>query len=566
MCMWRSSELDVRCRGSAFLVPPVRPRIPLANCIQAWAATESIEGFFSTAINDTCLAEKSVSQSSDVSIYTVHVVFIIVILVLFRKTSLSSFPDFLMIQLKKFTISDDWVPKKLGKIGVLLASSAQAYTAWNMICRNRSSKGPFSGKRPLSTFSHLPAKRPLGVCKSGYGIYCDADVEVEMTDVLDLSSLRGHGLQTGEEELPEGGPPAPGWALPHQLLYEHFSHRWICASEVVIDDATVRSLADMGFPFEACRKAVFHTKNSGVEPAMNWVMDHMSDPGILLHIKSFSIFQLTHYTWVHAYVNVNSLDFAAPLVLSASTASKPSGFTANEEGVAMIQSMGFTRDQAVKALKANVMTFNIRFMKCDALMMLWRHPFQDNNVEAAVNWIFSNPDQLNEPMETEATTSGGDGDSQTERYRDGTSSEYWQLSPMVLLAMYEDTIPFRIPTGGLHQPHGNIHDGRSLRVPSAQGRQVGDFQRWEGCFVGESAQKPRISLLVRAPPSAIAMQRYHEFYGYVVLHFLLFFMFPGKTSSISVKIFLLQSEINIYLLSVKKLTHELRNYRYNKVN
>ena len=51
------------CRGSAFLVPPVRPRIPLANCVQAWAATESIEGFFSTAINDTCLAEKSVSQS-----------------------------------------------------------------------------------------------------------------------------------------------------------------------------------------------------------------------------------------------------------------------------------------------------------------------------------------------------------------------------------------------------------------------------------------------------------------------------------------------------------------------
>ena len=32
-----------------------------------------------------------------------------------RSTRLASFPDFLFIQLKKFTLGDDWVPKKLGK-------------------------------------------------------------------------------------------------------------------------------------------------------------------------------------------------------------------------------------------------------------------------------------------------------------------------------------------------------------------------------------------------------------------------------------------------------------------
>ena len=102
-------------------------------------------------------------------------------------------------------------------------------------------------------------------------------------------------------------------------------------------------------------------------------------------------------------------------------------------------------------------------------------------MEAAVNWIFSNPDQLNEPMETEATTSGGDGDSQTERYRDGTSSEFYRLLYSItgMSALYEDTSysAFRIPTGGLHQPHGNVDHGRPLRVSPAQGRQVGDFQR-----------------------------------------------------------------------------------------
>lgn len=35
----------------------------------------------------------------------------------------------------------------------------------------------------------------------------------------------------------------------------------------------------MGFPVEACRKAVYHTKNAGIETAMNWVMEHMDDPG-----------------------------------------------------------------------------------------------------------------------------------------------------------------------------------------------------------------------------------------------------------------------------------------------
>jgi ubiquitin carboxyl-terminal hydrolase 5/13 len=35
----------------------------------------------------------------------------------------------------------------------------------------------------------------------------------------------------------------------------------------------------MGFPIEACKKAVFNTNNSGLESAMNWVMEHMEDPG-----------------------------------------------------------------------------------------------------------------------------------------------------------------------------------------------------------------------------------------------------------------------------------------------
>ena len=34
----------------------------------------------------------------------------------------------------------------------------------------------------------------------------------------------------------------------------------------------------MGFDIEGCKRAVFNTKNQGVEAAMNWVLEHMGDP------------------------------------------------------------------------------------------------------------------------------------------------------------------------------------------------------------------------------------------------------------------------------------------------
>ena len=41
-------------------------------------------------------------------------------------------------------------------------------------------------------------------------MYYVSDVAVEMPDELDLSPLRGTGLQPGEEELPEDVPEPPG--------------------------------------------------------------------------------------------------------------------------------------------------------------------------------------------------------------------------------------------------------------------------------------------------------------------------------------------------------------------
>ena len=103
----------------------------------------------------------------------------------------------------------------------------------------------------------------------------------------------------------------------------------------MIDEATVAQLMDMGFARDGCRRAVFNTGNSGVEAAMNWVMEHMGDA-----------------------------DFNDPFQPAAAT-KKPKGPAPDEEAIAMVMSMGFSRDQAEMGLRNT-----------------------DNNMERAVDWIF----------------------------------------------------------------------------------------------------------------------------------------------------------------------------------
>lgn len=222
----------------------VRARITFASLIETFAATETIDQFFSSAINDKTTAHKT--------------------------TRLASFPDYLMFHLKKFTMKEDWTLAKL-------------------------------------------------------------DVEVEMPDTIDLSALRGSGLQDGEELLPEVAGTVP---------------------EVVLDPAILSYLGDMGFPPEACKKAVYFTKNAGPEPATQWIMQHIGDA-----------------------------DFADPFVVPGTSPVAAPAFVPNEDAVDSITGMGFTRPQAIKALKET-----------------------DNNVERAVDYIFSHAGELDsEPMDTGAS-------------------------------------------------------------------------------------------------------------------------------------------------------------------
>ncbi|NXB56974.1 UBP13 hydrolase, partial [Struthidea cinerea] len=241
----------------------VRARIPFSACLQAFSEPSNVEDFWSSALQ---------AKSAGV-----------------KTSRFASFPEYLVVQIKKFTFGLDWIPKKL-------------------------------------------------------------DVSIDMPDFLDIGHLRARGLQPGEEELPDIAPPIviPDDPKVDEIRLSYFRTPFLVALD--IDESSVMQLAEMGFPLEACRKAVYYTGNLGAEVAFNWIIAHMEEP-----------------------------DFAEPLVIPAFGEVASSGAAAlgavgldnqpPEEMVAIIISMGFQRNLAIQALKAT-----------------------NNNLERALEWIFSHAD------------------------------------------------------------------------------------------------------------------------------------------------------------------------------
>uniref|UniRef100_A0AAZ3Q307 Ubiquitin carboxyl-terminal hydrolase 13 n=1 Tax=Oncorhynchus tshawytscha TaxID=74940 RepID=A0AAZ3Q307_ONCTS len=213
---------------------PVRARIPFTACLQAFTEPENVPDFWSSALQ---------AKSAGV-----------------KTSRFASFPEYLVVQIKKFTFGVDWVPKKL-------------------------------------------------------------DLSIDVPDFLDLSRLRGTGLQAGEEELPDLTPPI---VLPEDTRAPD------------IDESAAMQLAEMGFPLEACRKAVYYTGNMGPEMAFNWIIAHMEEPDFAEPLALPSFME------------------PGPSMASLGLAATPLDNQPPEESIAILTSMGFPRRHTVQALKATV--------------------------------------------------------------------------------------------------------------------------------------------------------------------------------------------------------------------
>ena len=83
---------------------------------------------------------------------------------------------------------------------------------------------------------------------------------------LDLSNLKGGGLQEGEVALEDdsedadAGPAATSGPVP--------------------DASIVQAIVGMGFTENAGKRAALATDNAGAEAATNWLFGHMEDPDL----------------------------------------------------------------------------------------------------------------------------------------------------------------------------------------------------------------------------------------------------------------------------------------------
>ncbi|KAF3453580.1 hypothetical protein FNV43_RR04020 [Rhamnella rubrinervis] len=205
----------------------VRPRVPLEACLASFSSPEEIHDFYSTALKAKTTAIKT--------------------------AGLTSFPDYLVLHMRKFVMEEGWVPKKL-------------------------------------------------------------DVYIDVPDIIDISHMRSKGLQPNEELLPEGVPadevesnkPIANDDIVSQLVSMGFSHlhcqkaaintlnagveeamNWLLShmddpdidapisqgGQTVVDQSALDTLMSFGFQEEVARKAL---KASGgdIEKATDWIFNN----------------------------------------------------------------------------------------------------------------------------------------------------------------------------------------------------------------------------------------------------------------------------------------------------
>ncbi|KAJ3229576.1 hypothetical protein HDU81_005241 [Chytriomyces hyalinus] len=123
------------------------------------------------------------------------------------------------------------------------------------------------------------------------------------------------------------------------------------SAEPTVDASALNDLMGMGFPELRCRKALIKTGNNGAEIAMNWLFEHMEDADIDDPIET-----------------------------------APAGGASNDVDYSSFLDMGFTTAQAKKAMSQT-----------------------GNNIERAVDWLFSHADDsmaLDEPAPSSASSEG----------------------------------------------------------------------------------------------------------------------------------------------------------------
>jgi len=149
------------------------------------------------------------------------------------------------------------------------------------------------------------------------------------TGPVNLDKYRSTGQQDGEELLPETAT---------------------ASNKPSFDQAALDQLLAMGFPENRCKRAFINTGHNGAEVAMNWLFEHMEDPGIYLQSDIYiydAPINSPHFTTS----TVCTLGIDDPITEEGSAAAHE---PLSVEKVELLVGMGFSQAHAKKALRETV--------------------------------------------------------------------------------------------------------------------------------------------------------------------------------------------------------------------
>mmetsp|Transcript_20514 Transcript_20514/g.19747 ORF Transcript_20514/g.19747 Transcript_20514/m.19747 type:complete len:876 (-) Transcript_20514:159-2786(-) len=89
------------------------------------------------------------------------------------------------------------------------------------------------------------------------------DVNLEISEEIDLNEFKSNGPQDGENTLPDDEETEKSTNIqpPPQ-----------------IDEGAIAKLMEIGFSYNGCKRALLEVGGSDVEAAMNWIFEHNTDP------------------------------------------------------------------------------------------------------------------------------------------------------------------------------------------------------------------------------------------------------------------------------------------------
>ncbi|XP_024356450.1 ubiquitin carboxyl-terminal hydrolase 14 [Physcomitrium patens] len=210
----------------------VRPRVPLSACLENFSAPEEVMDFYSSAINARTTAIKT--------------------------TRLATFPDYLVLHMRKFVLAAGWVPKKLD---VFIDVPDEIDIS------DMRSKGP----QPDEQF--LP-ETPDGIPEQ---VDSAAD-EAIVSQLADMGFPRIRCEKAAIQTLNSGLEEAMNWLLVHMddpdiddPITRVGNNE--TSSVTALNESDVETLVSFGFLPEMARKALKAT-GGDMERAAEWILNH----------------------------------------------------------------------------------------------------------------------------------------------------------------------------------------------------------------------------------------------------------------------------------------------------